>query len=113
MMCRISFAITGLYSGIFWAEKETFDAIGGFADIRAMEDVTTARMLKKYGKLHGKKYSVLRKNYLINSTRKFDDHGDWLYFKLFISNAGAIMKAIKGDRSAWDKLVDEMFYDYR
>ena len=30
VMCRISFAITGLYSGIFWAKKETFDAIGGF-----------------------------------------------------------------------------------
>ena len=26
IMCRISFGITGLYSGIFWAKKETFDA---------------------------------------------------------------------------------------
>ena len=112
LMCRISFAITGLYSGIFWAEKATFDAIGGFADIKAMEDVATAKLLKKYGKMHGKKYTTLRKNYLINSTRKYDDMGDWLYFKLMIQNAGTLIKAAMGDKSGLDKLLDEMFYDY-
>ena len=32
IMCRVSFGLTGLYSGIFWATKETFDAVGGFVD---------------------------------------------------------------------------------
>ena len=112
IMCRISFAITGLYSGIFWAEKATFDAIGGFADIKAMEDVATAKLLKKYGKMHGKKYTTLRKNYLINSTRKYDDMGDWLYYKLMIKNSGTLIRAAMGDKSGLDKLLDEMFYDY-
>lgn len=112
IMVRVLAKVTGLYSGIFWAEKETFDAIGGFADKRAMEDVATAKLLKGYGKRQGKKYTTLRRNYLINSTRKYDDLGDWLYFKLMIRNAGTLIKAALGDKSGMDKLLDEIFYDY-
>ena len=112
ILCRVSFKLTGLYSGIFWAEKKTFDAIGGFADLKAMEDVATAKLLKKYGKTQGKKYTTLRRNYLINSTRKYDDLGDWLYFRLMIENAGTLIKAGFGDKSGMEKLLDDMFYDY-
>ena len=112
MMCRIGFAVTGLHCGIMWAKKVTFDAIGGFADKRAMEDVETAKRLKAYGKRCGKKYGVLKKNHLINSTRKYDDLGDWLYFKLMITNAGTLLKAAFGDSRGYDELLDEMFYEY-
>ena len=112
MMCRVSFALTGLYCGIFWAEKSTFDAVGGFEEIKAMEDVATAKKIKKYGKQQGKKYTTLRKNYLINSTRKFDDMGDWLYFKLIFTNLGSFFKAAKGDKTDLDHLLDDLFYNY-
>ena len=101
-----------MYCGIFWAKKETFDAIGGFVEKKAMEDAATAKLLKEYGKKQGKKYTTLRKNVLINSTRKFDDLGDWLYFKLMFQNAGTLIKAALGDSSGLDKLLDELFYDY-
>lgn len=112
LMCRIGFGVTGLHSGIFWAKKSTFQAIGGFVEKKAMEDVATAKVLKKYGKSLGKKYTTLRKNYLINSTRKYDDLGDWLYFKLMVKNAGTMIKAAFGDTVGMDKLLDELFYDY-
>ena len=112
LLCRVSFRLTGLYSGIFWAGKDSFEAIGGFAEQKAMEDVATAKALKRYGKTRGKKYTVLRENHLINSTRKYDDLGDWLYFKLMAKNAGALLKAAMGDRSGVDRLLDELFYDY-
>ena len=112
ILCRVSFRITGLYSGIFWAKKKTFDAIGGFADKKAMEDVSTARILKQYGKKCGKKYTTLRNNYLINSTRKYDELGDWLYFKLMIQNVGTLVKAAFGDSSGVDELLDNLFYEY-
>ena len=112
MMCRLSFAITGLYSGMFWAKKDTFDAIGGFADKKAMEDVATAKLLKEYGKKQGRKYTTLKKNVLINSTRKYDEMGDWLYFKLIIKNAGTLIRAAFGDTSGVDKLLNELFYEY-
>ena len=77
-----------------------------------MEDVATAKKLKRYGKLMGKQYATLRRNFLINSTRKFDDLGDWLYFKLMFHHAGALLRAAVGDRKQLDALLDEMFYDY-
>lgn len=112
LLCDLAFVITGLYCGIFWAEKSTFQAIGGFVDKKAMEDAATAKALKAYGKSHGKKYTVLRKNVLINSTRKYDDMGDWLYLKMLLKNAGAFFKAAAGDKRELDKLLDELFYDY-
>ncbi len=78
----------------------------------AMEEVATAKLLREYGKKNGKQYTTLRKNYLINSTRKYDDLGDWLYFKLIFKNFGTLLKAVLGDRSGLDKLLDNMFYDY-
>jgi len=48
----------------------------------------------------------------MNSTRKYDDLGDWLYFKLMINNAGTLIKAAMGNTEEYDKLLDEMFYDY-
>ena len=112
VLCRISFKLTGLYCGIIWAEKSTFEAIGGFVEIKAMEDVQTAKLLKKYGRKNGKKYISLRKNYLINSTRKFDDMGDWLYLKLMIKHTGTFVKAAFGDKKELDALLDKIFYDY-
>lgn len=112
LMCDVCFAVTGLYCGMFWAEKSAFDEIGGFADIRAMEDVATAKNLRAYGKKQGKKYGCLKRNYLINSTRKYDDMGDWLYLKLAVGNMGAITKAALGNYDEWDKLIDKMFYEY-
>jgi len=112
IMCRVMFGITGLYCGIFWAEKKTFTETGGFVEKKAMEDTATAKRLKAYGRQFGKKYTTLRRNYLINSTRKYDDLGDMLYFRLVFSNLTAFAKAALGDRRELDKLLDRLFYDY-
>ena len=112
ILCEFSFKLTGLYCGIFWAEKSSFEAVGGFEDIRAMEDAATAKKLKAYGKKRGKRYGTLKKNHLINSTRKYDDMGDWMYLKLMMKNAGTFIKAALGDTKDLDKLFDKLFYDY-
>ncbi len=112
LMCRVGFGITGLYCGIFWAEKKTFTETGGFVEKKAMEDAATAKRLKAYGKLRGKKYTTLRRNMLINSTRKYDDLGDMLYFKLIFTNLRTFARAALGDRKDLDKLLDRLFYDY-
>lgn len=111
-LCRLGFRLTGLHCGIFWAEKKTFLAVGGFSEIKAMEDVATAKKLKKYGRILGKEYTTLRRNFLINSTRKFDEFGDWIYFKLMFKNMDAFLRAAIGDKRRLDSLLDEMFYDY-
>ncbi len=112
LLCRVAFRLTGLYCGIFWAEKRTFDAIGGFVEQKAMEDAATAKRLRAYGKQQGKRYTTLRHNHLINSTRKYDALGDWLYFRLMFQHAGDFLKAACGDTSGVDKLLDALFYDF-
>ena len=89
-----------------------FMETGGFSEIKAAEDVATAKKLRQYAKKCGKKYTVLRRNYLINSTRKYDDMGDWLYFRLIAQNMCTFVKAAFGDRKELDDLLDKMFYDY-
>ncbi len=111
MLCSAAFRLTGLYCGIFWAEKKTFLEIGGFSEIKAMEDAATAGKLRQYGKKTGRRYTVLRKNHLINSTRKFDDLGDMLYFRLMLRNLGTFARAAAGDRKKLDELLDKLFYD--
>ena len=37
--------------------------------------------------------------------RKYDDLGDWLYFKLMINNAGTLIKAALGNTEEYDKLL--------
>ena len=109
LLCRFGFALTGCYCGIFWAERSVWNAIGGFSNLRAMEDVATARKLKQYARKRGKHYGCLKKNFLINSTRKFDDRGDWLYFRLAFRNAGVMVRAAFGDTRDMEQLIDELF----
>ena len=112
-ICRAGFFITGLYAGIIWAEKSSFEAIGGFADKKAMEDIATVKKLKAYGKTKHKTFGVLKYNYLINSTRKYDDAGDdWLYFRLMAKNMLPMIKSALGKPEEYNKLLDEMFYNY-
>lgn len=111
-LCRIGSYITGLHCGMIWAEKNTFLAVGGFTESKAMEDVATAKKLKSYGKSMGLKYTTLRRNFLINSTRKYDDMGDWIYLKLLIRNADAFIRAAFGDKRKINQLLDKIFYDY-
>ena len=112
ILCRVSFGITGLYCGIFWAKRKTFLEVGGFTERKAMEDAATARKLKALGRQKGLRYTVLRRNHLINSTRKYDEMGDWLYLSLLVRHAGAFLKAAAGDAGELDALLDWLFYDY-
>lgn len=111
-LCSLGFRLTGLYCGIFWAERKTFIETGGFTEKKVMEDVATAKKLKKYGRKQGRLYTVLKNNRLINSTRKFDELGDMLYFRLMLNNAGTFIRAALGDRKKLDILLDKLFYDY-
>ena len=112
MLLRLGFVLTGLYCAIFWTYRETALAVGGFPEKKVAEDIAFARALKKYGRAQHKKYGHLRKNHLINSTRKFDKHGDFLYFRIIFKILKPIMKKEMSKEAAMDKVFDEMYYDY-
>lgn len=72
----------GIMGGLLFADRRAFDELGGFDEsLYCAEDTKLAYELKRLGRKTGKKFKVLTKDYVITSTRAFDKHGDWYYFK--------------------------------
>ena len=98
----------GALSGtMFWCRRRDFDRIGGFDEsLVSLEDMDFARRLKALGKTCGKKYGTLRRSWVITSSRKFDEFGDWYLIK----NRKLTKAIFTGkDREAADKF----YYDVR
>jgi glycosyltransferase involved in cell wall biosynthesis len=66
--------------GAFWVRRSAFDCIGGFQETK-WDDIDFALRLKKYAKIHNRKFESLKRSTLLWSTRKFDEYGDWHWLK--------------------------------
>lgn len=98
----------GYLSGaMFWLYKRDFDVIGGFDEtLVSLEDMDFAVRLKKLGDKRGQKYGTLKRSYILTSSRKFDEFGDWYLIK----NRSLTKRIFSGkDREA----ADEFYYDVR
>ena len=98
----------GYLSGaMFWFYKKDFDMIGGFDEsLVSLEDMDFAKRLKKLGAGRGQKYGTLKRSYVITSSRKFDEFGDWYLIK----NRKLTKRIFTGkDRDA----ADQFYYDVR
>lgn len=97
----------GLSGGMFWFYKSDFETIGGFDEsLVSVEDLDFAIRLNKLGVSRGQKYGTLKKAYIITSSRKFDEFGDWYLIK----NRKLTKRIFTGkDREAADKF----YYDIR
>ena len=72
----------------------------------SLEDLDFAKRLKQLGDTVNKKYGTLKKSYIITSSRKFDEFGDWYLIK----NRKLTKQIFTGkDREATDKF----YYDVR
>ena len=69
-------------AGLFWCLRKDFEAIGGF-DVSKLtaEDLDFAHRLKAHGSLSKRSFGTLWKAHIITSCRKFDQFGDWYFFK--------------------------------
>jgi GT2 family glycosyltransferase len=64
---------SGVGVGMMHCRKEDFDGVGGFDEtIYAAEDVQLAYDLKKIGKPRGQRFELIKKGWIITSTRKID-----------------------------------------
>ena len=64
---------SGVGVGMMHCRKADFEAFGGFDEtIYAAEDVQLAYDLKKIGKPRGQRFELIRKGWIITSTRKID-----------------------------------------
>lgn len=98
---------TFLSGGMFWFYRKDYDTIGGFDEtLLSLEDLDFAKRLKQLGDTVNKKYGTLKKSYIITSSRKFDEFGDWYLVK----NRKLTKQIFTGkDREATDKF----YYDVR
>ncbi|MBR2913591.1 MAG: glycosyltransferase [Oscillospiraceae bacterium] len=98
----------GYLSGaMFWLYKRDFEAIGGFDEsLVSLEDMDFAVRLKKHGAGKGLQYGTLKRSYVLTSSRKFDEFGDWYLVK----NRKLTKRIFTGkDRQA----ADQFYYDVR
>jgi glycosyltransferase involved in cell wall biosynthesis len=104
-----SFWLLGVSAGVIFASREAYDAVGGFDPaLYAGEDAKIVWQLKQWARRQGKRFCNLRSAHIITSTRKFDQYGDWLFFKMFARWWYRPFRVLK-DRKA----VGFMWYDVR
>lgn len=96
-----------LSGGMFWLYKKDFDTVGGFDEqFVSLEDLDFAARLNKLGVSRGQKYGTLKRSYIVTSSRKFDEFGDWYLIK----NRQLTKRLFTGkDRDA----ADGFYYDVR
>jgi len=75
--------VAGVDTGVVFCRREDFAAIGGYTEAMLVaEDVDFLWRLKKLGRKRGAKFMRTPTARAITSTRKFDNHGDWHYFRI-------------------------------
>lgn len=95
----------GLSGGLFWCQREAFEAIGGFDErLVSVEDLDFAKRLKALGQQRGQRFGTLWRQGIYTSCRKFDTHGDWH----LVRNRQLVRRIFTGtDREA----ADGYYYD--
>ncbi len=84
--------VTGFDTGPTFCRRADFDAVGGYDErLRFAEDVKFLYELWRLGRRTGRHLVRARRVKAIYSTRKFDEHGDWHYFRLFWHGLGQVL----------------------
>lgn len=75
----------GISAGIVFCRADIFDKVGGYNEEKSFaEDVEFFRAMRRVGKHHGLKAVLTTGTPAVVSTRKFDTHGDWHMFRMFL-----------------------------
>ncbi len=82
--------------GMMHCRKADFESFGGFDEsIYAAEDVQLAYDLKKLGKPRGQKFELIKKGWIITSTRKIDQTPLWTMLAKLIGFGFGLQKKIR------------------
>lgn len=112
--------LAGFDGGVWFCRRDDFQLAGGYDEsIRAAEDVKFLRALQKLGKSRtpsarlathftAKRYG-LEPAIVLNSTRKFDKHGDWHMFRDVICNAPQALFS----RGVLERYIERYWYQDR
>jgi glycosyltransferase involved in cell wall biosynthesis len=101
---------TGMDTGVVFCRRHDFIAIGGYNErLLVAEDVAFLWALKRLGRSRRQRLTRLRSMKAIASTRKFDRHGDWHYFRDFTRMALGRIR----NPDATDEFIQRYWYNDR
>jgi glycosyltransferase involved in cell wall biosynthesis len=77
--------VTGMDTGVVFCRKDDFETVGGYDESRLVaEDVAFLWALRRLGKTRGQRLARATRVKIVASMRKFDEFGDWHFFRLGI-----------------------------
>lgn len=75
--------VAGMDTGVVFCRREDFEEIGGYnEELYMAEDVQFLLDLRKLGRARGQRLVRATSAKALSSTRKWDEHGEWHYFRL-------------------------------
>jgi glycosyltransferase involved in cell wall biosynthesis len=102
--------LTGMDTGVVFCRRRDFIAVGGYDERRRVaEDVAFLWALKRLGWSRRQRLTRLRAVKAIASTRKFDRHGDWHYFR----EMARLAVVRPWNTNATEELIRKYWYDDR
>ncbi|PYI93952.1 MAG: hypothetical protein DME97_03515 [Verrucomicrobia bacterium] len=102
--------VTGMDAGVVFCRRSDFIEIGGYNErLLVAEDVAFLWALKRLGRSRRQRLTRLRSMKAVASTRKFDRHGDWHYFRDFARMA---FGRIRNPKST-DEFIQRYWYNDR
>lgn len=101
---------TGLDTGVVFCSRADFEAIGGYReDVLFAEDIHLLMALRRLGRIRGQRLGRALSARTIASTRKFDQYGDWHYFRIMWRGGLALL----GQSHGADDMAREYWYSDR
>ena len=96
-------------TGVVFCRRADWAAVGGYDERRRFgEDLGFMLAMKRLGRERGQRVGRLRDVRAITSSRKFDRHGDWHYFRALLHGVVWLF-----DRRGLDRFVQSYWYDDR
>ena len=100
---------TSFDTGVVFCRRRDFEAIGGYDEsLRLAEDVAFLAALRRLGRSRRQRLKRLTDVKAIGSTRKFDEHGDWHYFRMFPS---VLVKLATSGRAGALRAIEPYWYE--
>ena len=99
--------LTGFDVGVVFCRRADFETIGGYReDVLFTEDILLLMALRRLGRARGQRLGRALSARAIASTRKFDQYGDWHYFRIIWRGGLALLRR---SHSA-DDMAQEYWY---
>jgi len=96
-------------TGVVFCRRADWAAVGGYDERRRFgEDLTFMLAVKRLGRERGQRFVRVPGVRAITSSRKFDRHGDWHYFRALVYGVMWLV-----DRQGLERFVQRYWYDDR